>query len=40
MNDTITLGEIIIVAGIYCIGVLVYIFGKTLVEHIKDNRNA
>ncbi len=40
MNDTITLGEIIIVAAIYAVGVLVYILGKTIVEHLKENRNA
>jgi hypothetical protein len=39
MNDTVTLGEIIIVTAIYFVGVLVYIFGKTIVEHLKDNRN-
>jgi len=36
MNDTITLGEIIIVTAIYFVGILVYIFGKTIVEHLKD----
>jgi len=39
MNDTITLGEIIIVTAIYFVAVLVYIFGKTIVEHLKENRN-
>ena len=39
MNDIITLGEIIIVAAIYFVAVLVYIFGKTIVEHLKENRN-
>ena len=39
MNDTITLGEIIIVAAAYGVGLLSYIFIKTLVQHIKDNRN-
>ena len=40
MNDTITLGEIIIVTAVYFVGILVYIFGKTIVEHLKENRNA
>jgi hypothetical protein len=40
MNDTVTLGEIIIVTAIYFVGILVYIFGKTIVEHLKDKRNA
>ena len=39
MNDTITLGEIIIVTAVYFVGILVYIFGKTIVEHLKENRN-
>lgn len=39
MNDSITLGEIIIVTAIYFVGILVYILGKTIVEHLKENRN-
>ena len=39
MNDTITLGEFIIVTAVYGVAVLGYIFIKTLVQHIKDNRN-
>ena len=40
MNDTITLGEIIIVAAIYCVGIAVYVFGKTIVEILKEKYNA
>jgi hypothetical protein len=36
MNDTITLGEIIIVTAVYFVGVLIYVFGKTIVQHLKD----
>jgi hypothetical protein len=36
MNETITLGELIVMTLIYGVGILGWIFIKTLIEHIKE----
>jgi hypothetical protein len=36
MNETITLGEFIIVTAVSLLGLLGYIFIKTIIEHLKS----